>query len=230
MAAEGEMKLQWIPLSEAIKHERNPKDHDEALIRASVLRFGFNDPIAVNEATGKLLEGHGRLTVLKEMKEAGDALPKRVKLRKKDGEWLVPMIRGLSFEDDSEAEAYMVAHNRSSESGGWVDMMLGQMLEDFDIEDDELWKAIGFTRSDAGRYLESAEATAALGEMADRDKLPEERLGAFLAGDVKQITILMTAEDYLATLDRLEVVMKDHGLVSHTAALLKLLDEYESHR
>ena len=97
MAATGDMKLQWVPLGEAMKHERNPKDHDEALIRASVLRFGFNDPLAVNEATGKLLEGHGRLTVLQQMKVDGDSPPARVKVRKKDGEWLGRLV--LGYED-----------------------------------------------------------------------------------------------------------------------------------
>lgn len=228
MAATGEMKLEWVPLGEALRHERNPKDHDEALIRASVLRFGFNDPIAVNEATGKLLEGHGRLTVLQEMQSKGESPPERVQVREKDGEWLVPFIRGLSFEEESEAEAYMVAHNRASESGGWVDTLLGQMLKDFDGADEELWDAIGFTSNDATRFLEAAAAADGLGEEVGRGKLPEERLEAFLDGDIRQITILVGAEDYAKTLERLGNIMEAQKLVTHTAALMFLLDLYDA--
>lgn len=228
MAATGEMKLEWVPLADALRHERNPKDHDEALIRASVLRFGFNDPLAVNEATGKLLEGHGRLTVLSEMKAGGDEPPERVKVRKKDGEWLVPMVRGLSFEDEAEAEAYMVAHNRASESGGWVDTMLGQMLKDFDGADKGLWEAIGFSQNDAARFLDAAEADAALGEMVDRGKLPEERLEAFLDGDIRQIVIVLSAAQYNDALQRLAKIMEELSLDSHADAFLKLIAHYEA--
>lgn len=228
MAAEGEMELKWVPLSEAIKHECNPKDHDEALIRASVLRFGFNDPIAVNEATGKLLEGHGRLTVLMDMKKDGDEPPARVKVRKKDSEWLVPMLRGMSFASEAEAQAYMVAHNRASESGGWIDTMLGQMLNDFDGEDKGLWDAIGFSATDAQRFMDSAAADDLLGEEVDRGRLPEERIDAFLDAEIKRITILVPDAEYREMVDRLDKVMKDHGLVTHTAALRKLLDVYEN--
>lgn len=227
MAATGEMKLEWVPLGDALRHERNPKDHDEALIRASVLRFGFNDPLAVNETTGKLLEGHGRLTVLAEMKEKGDQPPARVKLRKKDGEWLVPMIRGLTFASDAEAEAYMVAHNRASESGGWVDTMLGQMLKDFDTSDGELWNAIGFTAKDAERLAASADFSD-LGESVDRGKLPQEYLEGFLDGEIKQVVLLLSSEQFEPTVARLNAVAEKHSLQSHSEVLLKLLDVYEA--
>jgi len=230
MAATGEMKLEWVPLGEALRHERNPKDHDEALIRASVLRFGFNDPIAVNEATGKLLEGHGRLTVLQEMQSKGESPPERVQVREKDGEWLVPFIRGLSFEEESEAEAYMVAHNRASESGGWVDTLLGQMLKDFDGADEGLWDAIGFDQHDATRFLEAAAASDDLGEQIQRGKLPGEYLDSFLDGDIRQIVILLSAEDYGPTLERMGNIMEARKLVTHTAVLTFLLDMYENAR
>lgn len=222
------MKLVWTPLSEAIEHERNPKDHDEELIRASINRFGFNDPIAVNEATGKLLEGHGRLTVLKSMFERGDEPPPRVKVTK-GGEWSVPLIRGLSFEDEKEAQAYMVAHNRTSESGGWVDTLLGQMLKDFDQDDKELWDAIGFDVDDAFRFIASGEAKdTGYGEEIGAGMLPEAKEEAFLDGDIKQVVIYLVAEDYAPTLNRLASVMEKEKLVSHTAALLRLLDLYEA--
>ena len=43
------------------------------------------------------------------MKDANEKVPNRIK--EKDGEWLVPVLKGISFNDDNEAQAYLIADN-----------------------------------------------------------------------------------------------------------------------
>jgi len=112
-----DIQVKYMPLSEIVGADINPKDHDIGQIYQSIKRFGFTQPIMMNENTGKLLAGHGRLQTLQQMKQGGEKIPNRIK--EKDGEWLVPVLKGISFEDDMEAQAYLIADNRLTELGGW---------------------------------------------------------------------------------------------------------------
>ena len=112
-----DIEVQYIPLADIVEADNNPKDHDIGQIYQSIKRFGFTQPIMMNENTGKLLAGHGRLQTLQTMKDAGEKLPNRIK--EKDGDWLVPVLKGILFEDDMEAQAYLIADNRLTELGGW---------------------------------------------------------------------------------------------------------------
>ena len=112
-----DIQVEYLPLSQIVGADINPKDHDIGQIYQSIKRFGFTQPIMMNENTGKLLAGHGRLQTLQQMKQGGEKIPNRIK--EKDGEWLVPVLKGISFEDDMEAQAYLVADNRLTELGGW---------------------------------------------------------------------------------------------------------------
>ena len=112
-----DIQVEYLPLSEIVGADINPKDHDIGQIYQSIKRFGFTQPIMMNENTGKLLAGHGRLQTLQTMKQAGEKVPTRIK--EKGEEWLVPVLKGISFEDDMEAQAYLIADNRLTELGGW---------------------------------------------------------------------------------------------------------------
>lgn len=112
-----DIQVEYLPLSKIVGADINPKDHDIGQIYQSIKRFGFTQPIMMNENTGKLLAGHGRLQTLQQMKQGGEKIPNRIK--EKDGEWLVPVLKGISFEDDMEAQAYLIADNRLTELGGW---------------------------------------------------------------------------------------------------------------
>ncbi len=92
------------------------------------MRFNFNDPPTVDEASGRLVEGHGRIEALQRLKKSGGKPPERITLRA-DGEWLVPIVRGVSFANEAEAEAYLLASNRLVELGGWETPDLAEMLE-----------------------------------------------------------------------------------------------------
>jgi len=125
-------RIEYMPLSKLVRAPRNPKSHDLGAIHGSVGRFGFVAPFILDDTTGKLVAGHGRLDALQQMKASGKPAPARVQVE--GGEWLVPVVRGVSFEDEREAEAYLVADNRTTILGGWDEETLAQVLGDLAAE------------------------------------------------------------------------------------------------
>jgi len=124
--ASAEIRIVYTALATLLRAPRNPKKHDHAALRTSMTRWGFTQPLALNEATGNLVEGHGRLDVLQALKAEGAAPPTRITV--KGGEWFVPVVRGLSFSTEAEAEAYLVAANQLTIAGGWDETLLGETL------------------------------------------------------------------------------------------------------
>lgn len=118
--------VEYMPLEALQGAPRNPKLHHPDL-GTSVQRFGFNDPPILNEATGLLLAGHGRRDDLLARKEAGEDRPQNVRLARGGG-WLVPVTRGVSIADPREAEAFLLAHNRVGEAGGWDPAGLAEIV------------------------------------------------------------------------------------------------------
>jgi hypothetical protein len=139
------IEIVYTPLSEIEGWPRNPKLHDDAGISMSIVEHGFNDPPAVDERTGRLVEGHGRIDSLKTMRAAGENPPDRVMVREEDGEWLVPVLRGIEFKSDEQAQAYLLAHNRLTEKGGWNEAELQMMLQELMEESEDVLAASGFS-------------------------------------------------------------------------------------
>jgi len=140
-----DVRIEYMPLSELRKWPRNPKDHDLGALHQSLARFGFVNPLIIDERTGQLVAGHGRLDALIQMKASGQNPPERIKLAE-DGEWLVPVVRGISFNSDTEAEAYALADNRLAELGGWIEDKLAGVLKD--IWEVESLEGTGFSDED----------------------------------------------------------------------------------
>jgi len=127
--------VKYVPLSEIKPAKRNAKDHDIGQIIESFKRFGFVAPGVVNEKTGRIVVGHGRAEALAVMKADGQPAPERIRVRKADGEWSLPIIYGISFKSDAEAEAYVLADNRLTDLGGWKMDLLAETLADFATND-----------------------------------------------------------------------------------------------
>ncbi|WP_339096209.1 hypothetical protein WDJ50_02650 [Deinococcus sp. VB142] len=134
------LRIEYLPLDELSRWPGNPKAHADDAIAASISRFGFRDPLAIDETSGRLIAGHGRLTALERAHAAGSPAPQFVQVRG-DGMWLIPVTRGGSFADEAEASAYLVAHNRTSELGGWDEGLLADFLKPLD---EELLSVTGF--------------------------------------------------------------------------------------
>lgn len=123
------MRISYERLGEIARAPRNPKWHDEEGLDASYARFGYVAPMIVDEGTGELVAGHGRLDGLIARKDAGEPPPARIRTAD-DGEWLVPVVRGVKFDSRAEAEAYLLADNRLTENGGYDDEALAAVLRD----------------------------------------------------------------------------------------------------
>ena len=135
-------------------YERNPRTYSEAQvdqIAASIVEFGWTNPILIDENAG-ILAGHGRLLAARKLGLAE-----------------VPVIR---FEHLSEAQkrAYLIADNQLALQAGWDDALLAEELawlrdERYDLD------LIGFDATELERLLALADGEAASDE-AD-DEVPE---------------------------------------------------------
>jgi len=124
-------RIVWTALGEIVPAPSNPKKHDVPRIRRSMARYGVVEPPVLDERTGRLVAGHGRLEAFAEARAVGLDAPEGVRVNAK-GEWLVPMIRGWSSRNDAEAEAYLVTSNELTITPGWDDNALAEMLADMD--------------------------------------------------------------------------------------------------
>ncbi|KKW10250.1 MAG: ParB domain protein nuclease [Candidatus Gottesmanbacteria bacterium GW2011_GWB1_49_7] len=108
------LNIEYVPLKDIVPYENNAKLHPRPQIeqiKASIAEFGMNDPIAVDEKTLVIIEGHGRLIACKEL-----------------GYIEIPIIR-LGHLSKVKQDAYRIAHNKLT------------MNSDFDIEalEAEMW-------------------------------------------------------------------------------------------
>lgn len=166
-------RLDYLPIDDLQGHPENPKDHDLGLLDESFDRFGFTEPVLLDERTGRLIAGHGRLERLRLRRDEGAAAPPGVVVRR-DGTWTVPVIRGWSSADDDEARAYLVASNRITEAGGWHDDLLGPLLDDLRRASEDGLAGIGFSTDDVDALLFGANGSDPWSDRAKRD-MPDAR-------------------------------------------------------
>lgn len=90
------MQIEKVKIADLLEYKNNAKEHPQWQIDQiveSIEKFGFNDPIAIDE-NNTIIEGHGRLYALQEM-----------------GAEEVECIR-LSHLGENEKKAYILAHNK----------------------------------------------------------------------------------------------------------------------
>lgn len=102
----------------AKRHPENPKEHNLPDLIDSIKRFGFVAFPTLDEASDTLVAGHGRCEALAAMKLAGDIRPNGIDVDA-SGNWLVPTIYGVSFADENERDAYIIADNAHVMNGSW---------------------------------------------------------------------------------------------------------------
>lgn len=148
-----EPRIQKTSLSQlmAMAHKKNPKEHDIDEIIASFGRFDFVAFPTIDEATQVMVAGHGRCEALQTMKDRGDAPPGGVELGA-DGEWMVPIVRGVSFRNEHERDAYVIADNQNVIKGGWKFDALTEMLQE--LESEGGFEGIGFDQIELASLLE----------------------------------------------------------------------------
>src|SRR2546428_13544101 len=110
------LRVEYLPLSGLKPATRNPKSHQVQTVLASMERFGYVAPMILDERSGRLVAGHGRLESLKRAKLAGQKPPDRIGIA--GAEWLVPGVRGVAFAEDRQAQGSMLAGNQQTIFGG----------------------------------------------------------------------------------------------------------------
>lgn len=119
--AEERIKVRYVELSTLEPWSENPKLHADDRIAASIRRHGFRDPVAwdpaLNDGHGGVIEGNGRVAVLRQMKEAGEPAPRGIAVDPQ-GEWLIPVLYGVSAATLAQAQGYAIDHNALVLAGG----------------------------------------------------------------------------------------------------------------
>lgn len=146
-------RIEYVPLATIDAAPRNPKRHDRNGIRTSIDRFGLGELPLIDERTGRLVAGHGRLDDITDRRRKGQEPPDGVQVDD-NGEWLVPLVRGWASRSDAEAEAYLVASNKLTMAGGWDDDALAAMLSD--LADENLLPLTGFTEAELAKMLDDS--------------------------------------------------------------------------
>ena len=114
-----------LPIDRVKPYVRNAKRHPQEQIdeiKASIKRFGMDDPIGIWGKENLIVEGHGRLEACKQL-----GIP------------TVPCIR-LDHLTKEERKAYTLAHNKTNMDSGW----------DFTSLDQELAEIVDIDMSDFG--------------------------------------------------------------------------------
>jgi Predicted transcriptional regulators len=121
----------------------NPRVHSDrqiSLLKRSISRFGFINPILV-DAENKIVAGHGRVKAAEQL----DMIT-------------VPALR-IEHLNDDEIRAYVIADNRLAEKSGWDRSLLAIELQGlneigFDIEN------VGFETAELDILLDEAAEAA----------------------------------------------------------------------
>ncbi len=116
------MKIEKISIDEIIPYINNAKEHPRKQInkiKSSIVEFGFNDPIAIDEKN-VIIEGHGRLIALQELNF------KEVEVIK---------LKHLS---EAQKKQYIIAHNKLTMDTGFDMKKLEVELESIKVTDEDL--------------------------------------------------------------------------------------------
>lgn len=128
MSGQRKIRIEYMQLRELKKLPRNAKLHDADAIEESFHRFGYVDPIVIDETSGCIVSGHGRLDKLAELFANKGEIPAGIQ---RDGPyWTAPVVRGVEFSDMAEAEAYAIAANRLTMLGGFDEKKLAETLQE----------------------------------------------------------------------------------------------------
>jgi DNA modification methylase len=150
-------RIELWPIDKLRPYERNPRTHSDAQvdqIAASMVEFGWTNPILIDENAG-ILAGHGRLLAARKLGLAE-----------------VPVIR-LEHLTEAQKRAYLIADNQLALQAGWSEELLAAELawlrdERFNLD------LTGFDPSELERLLAIVDGEAASNEAEDEVPEPPE--------------------------------------------------------
>lgn len=151
------MKIQMMPLGKLAPFARNPRTHPDwqiAQIAASIVEFGFVNPILVG-SDHVIIAGHGRLMAAQRL-----------------GLDVVPVVV-LGHLSPAQRRALVLADNKIALNAGWDEELLTGLLvelrdEGFDLD------VVGFSEAELAELMGGLEDPGAqLPALGDPDHIPE---------------------------------------------------------
>ena len=156
---------QW-PIDSVIPYARNSRTHSDAQVAqvaASIIEFGWTNPILVG-ADRVIIAGHARLLAARKLKMAE-----------------VPVIV-LGHLTEAQRRALVLADNKLALNAGWDEEMLRVEMQDLDVGGFNL-ELIGFSADEVELILAGPEGTSE--GLTDEDAVPEtEAAVVTVPGDV----------------------------------------------
>jgi hypothetical protein len=234
--------VDYLSLDEIKLAPRNYKGHDKDLLDGSLKNFGVVELPTLDERTGRLVAGHGRLKRLQALRDSGSPPPERGGVRvNDDGVWTMGVLRGWSSTSDADAEAYLIASNTLGERGGVADEhLLALMLGDLDEE--QMLALTGYNQMDLDDLRAALEEPLPVPDAPpggfepppERDPLDrqtrqtrglDELADDYAASSARVLVLAYPSARYVWVVGKLTEVLKDKGLESNSDALLALLED-----
>lgn len=222
------LRIDYTPLREIMAWDRNPKLHDKEGIRGSIERHGYVEPIMVDDRTKKLVSGHGRIDSLRKMQTEKQAPPEHIMVAE-DGDWMVPVVRGHSFKNDQELEAFLVAANQLTINGGWDTKGLSAILRDAQSSaDPEALKGMGYSADEVTALLSQADSQSFLDDIDQPGDESSEKKEQTHNPDTENITItfVVDAKDQKHVVEALKKAHDTIGSVTQGERLIHICDYY----
>lgn len=121
-------KIELWNLERLIPYDKNAREHSDAQVKqiaASIIEFGFLNPILVDSNDG-IVAGHGRLSAAKEL--ALDVVPVVV----------------LDHLTENQKKAYILVDNKLAENASWNEELLAEEIIKLNLQDFDL-NILGWT-------------------------------------------------------------------------------------
>lgn len=167
--ADGEQYIEYMRLDDLVPAERNTRTHDLEAIGGAVDELGFTSEFKLDEASGRLIRGHGRLATLRRRRDKGGEPPEWIR----DGgdDWLVPVVRGWSSRNRLHADAVREADNTIAQTGGFDAQAELDVLSDLAADAPNLLRAVNRSSEDLDRLLEEVNSRPGGAQITDLDGL-----------------------------------------------------------
>lgn len=170
------LRVEYRKVETLIPFARNPRTHSDAQVAklaASIVEFGWTNPVLVDGSQG-IIAGHGRLAAARKLGLAE-----------------VPVIE-LGHLTLAQKRAYVIADNRLALDAGWDEEMLAIELAELSESGYDL-TLTGFTNDEIEELLVDAEAGAGTDDSTDTsedaaDDVPDAQVNPVSrSGDVWQL-------------------------------------------
>lgn len=163
-------KLERWPVDRLVPYERNARTHSPeqvAMIAASIVEFGFTNPILVASDAG-IIAGHGRLEAAKQLGLAE-----------------VPVVV-LDHLSDAQRRAYVLADNQLALNAGWDADLLRVELQELEAQEFDLG-LLGWSDDSLASLLgDGIEELEEMPELKDGDRDPIQQMTFTLHDDQVQ--------------------------------------------